>query len=83
MNWLLVSEQVQLSRKIDDILNDIKFLCELVVGPRTHAAPSTDLSGDPGLLGLPVIVDSLVDDSAQPVVTPTTGPKHLLMDKML
>lgn len=41
------SDQLVLSRKLDDVLNEIKFLRDLVIGPRTPAsariAPSADV----------------------------------------
>lgn len=45
-----------LSRKLDDVLDYIKFLRDLIIGPRTPAfvgtAHSADIYGEPALHGL-------------------------------
>lgn len=60
---------------MDEVLDEIKFLRDLVVSPRTPASvrttPSVDLIGESGFCGLAEAAKSLVDNPAtsQPVET--------------
>lgn len=43
------NDQLKLSHKLVTVLDEIKFLQDLVIGPKTRTAPSADVSGEPSL----------------------------------